>query len=441
MNQKNIITDSNSTNVPTNFKSSIEHDYKYWKTKPIFLKSNDTEKIINSENIEADLGKRKVYSKNEELPLPKNMVWKTMDTNNLDNLEQIKIFFENYYESCESDDQFKKKYTTNFLKWALGEKNICLSIVLNTNSANDLSNEKIIGFISAKIENMTVFDKSDNFAVITFLCADLVYRKKNIAQVLIDELTRRCVKHGIQQGCFLTPRYIPSPVMTFRTYYRPINYLKLQKYNFVDLEMMKQQNKKNPEKIHDMLQVDCDIKFDQTYNLNCVQMVTTHMDEVYKKYKMSMSKFNIHKNYTKKELECILLKNDIVKSYIIQDNNNNLIDFFSYYKLDYITKDNNLINGAYLFLYSCEMNNDKFIKNILKKLKDDNVDVFLVVDNMMIPEIIYSEILKNDEDSDDESFTKSYQYGFLKSSDKKFFNFFNWKCSSVKFNQICWNEF
>jgi hypothetical protein len=109
--------------------------------------------------------------------------------------------------------------------------------------------------------------------------------------------------------------------------------------------------------------------------------------------------------------------------------------------LSSIKNETELINAGYLFLYSCNMSTGRFIQDVIKTMKQDNIDVLNVTDTMIIPEIIYSQQLSIDENSDDESFAKSYQYGFLKGSGKIHLNFFNWKCPVIKSDRLSWTTF
>lgn len=427
---------------PTNIKNAKHHDYKYWKTKPM-QKIGDISYV--SQNIEQNLKNRKVYSGLEQLKLPESMKWINIDINNVRDknmLDKVSLFLRTNYltdettnnttgETTNDTDKFSLNYTSDFLKWSIGVDNICLAIVTK-------KSETICGFISASFRKITVFETTKKFAVVDFLCSHPVYKTKGIAQILIDEMIRQIVNEkDIHQGCFCTDRWIPSPVSTIRMYNRPINYIKLQKYEYIDLEFMKPILKRNPEKIQKLFDLVGPI------DENIIPMTEDHLTQVYKLYNIFMSRCNICINYTIDELKYYLLFNntDIVKSYVYIGSDGAVIDFFSYYKLNTIIKnERESINAGYLFLYSCNMSNGKFIQNIIKTIKNDNIDVFNVLDTLIIPDTIFSKKVDLCDESDDESFTESYQYGFLKSSVKKHLNFFNWKCPTVKSDLIFWPQ-
>lgn len=409
---------------PYSFNEAKKHNYSYWKTKPV---ANFGEISLVSQNIESNLENRKVYASDEEIKLPESMKWVSVDINNNESLSNVSKFLQTYYSTDDSDN-FSYDYTNDFLKWAIGNDNICLTIVSKKSNA-------ICGFISASFKKITVFEATKKFAVVNFLCAHPLYRTKNIAQTLIDEITRRTVKSGIQQGCFATQRLVPTPITTLRYYNRPTNYVKLQKYGFIDLEMMKPEKKRDPEKMQKM--------FDVVGDCGYIPMTLEHIEQVYKIYNTFINRYNIYVNYTLEDLSNNLLGNtNVVKSFVCVNNENIVTDFFSYYKLNYSVKNQtDKINVGYLFLYSCNMSTGKFIEGIIKTMKNNNIDLLNVRDTMIIPDIIYSQQLSVDENSDDESFTKSYQHGFLKGSEKLHLNFFNWKCPVIKSHQLSWPIF
>ena len=269
-----------------------------------------------------------------------------------------------------------------------------------------------------------------------------MYRKKKIAFTLIDEIVRLSVKSGVQQGCFTAERCVPSPITTIRFYHRPINYVKLQKYDFVDVEST---NEKHPEKIQKTFDVDGSIPE------NCVEMGDVYIDEVYQLYSSYINKYNIYVNYSKDQLTHYLLKNPtIVRSYVYLNENNNVVDFFSYYNLNSIVtakstsveNPNDKIFAGYLFLYTCnEIATSDFMGNLLKVATSNKLDVFNVTDTMIISEVLFASDVKNDCDSDNNDGNDSYQFGFLKGTGKVHFNFFNWKCPKITTKQLSWTTF
>lgn len=415
----------NQQNYPTTLTQAKKHEYKYWKTKPVTSLENPS---YISQNIEKNLENRKVYASNDEIKIPDSMRWEKIDISDKNMMDKISEFLQKHY-LIDDTGKFILHYTTEFLQWAIGKDNICLAIISKkTNS--------VCGFVSASFKILTVFEATKKFAVVDFLCAHPIYRSKNIAQILIDEIVRQIVKTGVHQGCFTTDRWIPTPTSSMRFYHRPLNYLKLQKYGFTDLELMKPEKNRNPEKIQK--------QFNLVGTAKCVPMTLDHINQVFQLYNIYISKYNIYTKYTLEELTHYLLSsNQIVNSYVYLDSENNVTDFFSYYKLSSaVVNTEEKINAGYLFLYATtSILESKLMNDIMLVMKNDNIDVLNVTDVMSVSDIIYSDKLNVDVESDDESFVKSYQHGFLKGSGKIHLNFFNWKCPTVTSDKISWTTF
>ena len=411
---------------PTSVTEGKKFTYNYWKNKPV---SNFDETPVFSKNIETDLTQRKVYGNDEPIKLPSSMKWVEIDINDTANIETICKFLRAYY-LVDDSGKYKLDYTKEFVKWAIESNGILLTIVSEKNNA-------ICGVVSASFRNMTVFEGKQTFGVVNFLCAHPVYRKKKIAYTLIDEIIRRIVKKGVHQGCFTTERCVPSPTSTLRFYHRPINYVKLNKFGFTDLELDKTPEQKNPEKIQKKIAVEPVIP--SSYK----PMELKHIPDVYRVYNKYINKYNIYSNYTTKELEHFLLNSDTVSSYVIVDNDNEIVDFVSYYKLNYFMDDTvEKITTAYLFLYSCnEINSTDFIDNLLKVVSHNKLDMLNVTDTMIISDCLFTHETTNGYDSDEDTYSKQYQHGFLKGSGKLHFNFFNWKCPTVLPKQLSWFAF
>lgn len=367
----------------------------FWNTKPV-LQYNETASV--SCNIE-DLSNRKLYNKQNPINLPNIMKWVIIDTKN--KIDNVCEFLNEY---C--DQSPKIKFTPDLLKLWLGHRNVLLGIVKKTDST-------LCGIIGCSIYKTTIYDKTNLFAHVVLLCAHNMYRKTNITQTMINELIRYLyVTHKISYGLFSSTKKLFQPVSVYSTYIRPLNYIKLCDAGFI---------KKTTNKI--ML-----VKKEE--NINYISMKESHLNDVYDVYSKYIIRFNLCCKYTKEEF-FYLLFNNLVKSYVIMENDK-IVDFVSYYTFQY-EKD---INVAQLFLYTSNTEcYDELICNLLNIISDD-VDMLLINDIGTIGETILTSVYKNtNEDSDQETYTKIYEYGFLKQN-KKYVNFFNWKSPYLPSNLI-----
>lgn len=411
---------------PTTINEGKKHKYTFWKNKPV-LHFDDIS--VKSNNLE-DLTKRKIYGTNE-ITLPVGMKWTELDINNKNIAQTISQFLIKYY-LVDDSGKFKLNYTDEFLKWVIGNDGMVLAILLEKNNA-------LCGLVSVTFEDVTVFESTQKFAVVNFLCIHPTYRGKKMVFSLLDEITRRVVQKGINQGCFTTERCIPTPVTTLRYYHRPLNYLKLFKLGFVDLESEKLPNKKNPENIQRLLNIVGKMPS------NYILMEEKHMETVLKIYNSYIKRYNIYVNYNIEKLKLLLL-NKFVKSYVILDKDNNIVDFVSYYMLNSFCEiheneqiKTEKINAGYLFLYTCNViRPSDFVPNILKIASLNGLDVFNTIDNMIMSDELFTHESFEDYESDEETFKKQYNYGFLKGTKKLHFNFFNWECPKLQPKQISW---
>ena len=167
---------------PLTLNEAKLYTYNYWSTKPV-MQLNTTSS--QSSNIIPSLKKIEIESK-----LPISMYWMKIKDDH--NLAHIANFLNNNYQKNET---FKLQYTSDFIKWILGNDGYMLTIL----TKNDNS---ICGCIGVSFKNLRVFEKKDKFAMAHLLCVHDVFKKKKMAQLLMDELSRRVVLDGVNQGCF-----------------------------------------------------------------------------------------------------------------------------------------------------------------------------------------------------------------------------------------------
>lgn len=409
---------------PLTLKDAKEFSYNFWKNKPV--KKLD-ENICIVQKICDNLSDRKSYG-SEPIKLPNGMKWMEVDTTNDLMMESIATFLK-LYNVNDTNYKFRYCYTRDYIRWALGERSILVTILSSDNS--------ICAVIGANLNNVTVFDKRDTFGVIKFICSHPTYRKKKIAYTLIDEMTRRIInKFNIDIGCFVTNRCVPSPIVALRLYNRPIDYVKLQKCGFVELEEGVKEEKKNPERIQEKFNVNGEMP------KNYLPMTETDLPQVFDLYNKFMTRFNVHQNYTIDELKLLLLNNSFVKSYV-ELNDDKVVDFISYYKLNYLNRETNQeVSAGYLFLYSCNTTNgEEMMRNLTRSVNYDDIDILIVYDSGLMSDILLTNDFDVADESDNESYSKMYQHRFLRGNKKYYFNFFNFKCSNIKPKQIHWNIF
>ena len=138
-----------------------------------------------------------------------------------------------------------------------------------------------------------------------------------------------------------------------------------------------------------------------------------------------MEKYNYHPIYSLDEFKHIFMDNEFVSSYVLEDENGNVIDFISYYtsktrvvKNTSENDENEFLNIAYLFYYTCvNTTSYKLLNELIYVVRDNNIDIFTAFD-IMENETILNEL------------------GFEEGSGILHYYLYNWKTKPVKNNQL-----
>lgn len=391
-----------SNKIETNKSlSNNQKTSKFWKSKPLMKESD----IFCRTSRLSDLNEKILYKGNNNNFLPDKLTWNTIEYKDKESLAVVSNFLNLYYKENNNIN-----FTTELLQLILGGDGFVLSIVTKNSNA-------LCGVVCVNIRKMIVYDKNQNFAFTNFLCSHPKYRKKGLMETISNELIRYLnVEKNIQQGIFFSKNKISQPFVSLRKYYRPLNYNRL-----VDLEFLKIEGKNDV--IHNKFSM-CNSQISPNY----ISMEKNHLNKVYELLNKYKSQFNISFYYTKNELENILLNNNIVKSYVILDESKEeIIDFISYYKIQYKGKNNGLVNAGYIFLYSLlKEYGESMLNNLIKIMNNDNIDIIYSYDDKNTMNILLSEKYNSNEDSDIETYDKVYEYKFIK-KEKKYGYLFNWE--------------
>lgn len=391
---------------PKNKEQAQLWDYKFWQTQPVTqLDSIATlPKIINNdlEHLKTD----------NETIMYKPYEWKEFDLNNELELSNVVNFLNKNYND-HNDEKNKKKFsqifTNDYIKWVLDVKNKKGGVL------GIVANSKIGGIICFTIKNMQCFDLTTEVCDVMYMCIHKSLREKGLAELMMKELTRRTVQKGIKIGMFSTYSYVPTPICEITEYQRPINYQKLYNLGFVTLD-----NK------NELPLAISEYKIVSTSK--GTKMSVTYIEEAYKKLCEYQDKYNIYEVFTLEQFIETFLDNNCVSSFVIMDKDNNVKDFYSYYK--YSIKDNkiikndesdeNVIKCAKMFIYtSNEITPLSLFKNAIIDAYGEGADVFMCSDIMENNEVCYDNVNK---------FTQTTSIAYL--------NTYNWECPEISPEQI-----
>lgn len=410
---------------PSTLDEAKNHEYSYWVNKPVKQMDDPNTKKGQFENLK----KRSLYSSNEPIDV-KMLDWKSVDLSSDEEMCEATDFINDHYV-IDAKEKFSLYYEANFIKWALGPTGELLTLKYGSH---------ILGTVGFTIRNMTVESHTGTFGEVNFLCVHPKYRtvnvkksnqsNKQLVHVLIDEAIRRIVNKGTTKGIFTTEKYIPTPTAAIRFFHRPLNYKKLFKHKFTILSG-------DVESVH--------TRFTETVEPQDYYKEATkeHLQNILELYNEYVIKYNVSIKYSKDELEHYLFS-PYTKTYIMKNKAGDVVDFVSYYLLSQsVVGTTEKINGAYLFLYSCNKEDIQLMaSNIIRLIiRDTDCDVFNVTDVMNNSDFLLSNKKYADEESDQEDYEKSYDNKFIKGSGKLNLNFFNFGTARMHSGQICWTSF
>ena len=381
-----------------------EWTYNFWNNQPVTQLSQKStlSKVIDSKLLNTLKEKYRTQTKMLE-----PYEWKTFDLNNDNDAIQVVDILNTYYVEGDDTNKFIQIYTVNYLQWLLGKDSIVFGVKAQTKTK-----EVIGGIICAKISEMQLYNKKENVVNVEMIYIHKKLRENGIFELLVNELKRICGEKGIRIGKFLTTSYIPTPVCKVEFYHRPINYRKLNKLDFVHLKKQGDANE---------LELACDdFKITQTDSKSVI-MTVNHIQGAYDVLCDYQDKYNIYEKHSLESFIETFYNNNCLSSYVILDKDENVQDFFSYYKFSLRNKDildrnsENHIRVARMYMYTSNITTPLTIyKSALICANKENIDVFTTTDIMENLEILYDNYSK---------FSKGITY--------KWINFYNWECPEI----------
>ena len=331
-------------------KKDIKKDYKFWNTQlvPHF-----------NEHLDIELGPLKSDFKKEDIKqtpyeLPDNMEWVDIDINKEEELEKLYNFLhENYLENV----HYKEQYNKEFLRWQFSpiknskHKNILISIQMN---------KEIIGFFSGLPMRLSIYGKEITVYNISFLCIHIEYRKHKLAEIMFKEMFRRTYLEDVYQNIFVSRKLIPKPFSECTYYYRIFDVDALADHGIKKVDLKKY-----------VIKDETTVKF-RPMEKKDVKSVTKLLYENQKKYKI----FSI---YSEDEVEhwFMPIKN-VIYSFVREDDNGNITDFASFYKIDAFIF-NHEENWSYIYFnIATSISSIELMENAMILAKQNGLDNYIV---------------------------------------------------------------
>ncbi|KAF5023060.1 hypothetical protein F66182_4872 [Fusarium sp. NRRL 66182] len=344
--------------------------YKFWQTQPVPKFGED------SSLKEGPLRIQKVEEVDKEpAALLSGFEWVTMD---LTKDEEIKEVYELLNKHYVEDDEamFRFNYSPSILRWAMmppGWKKEYHVGVRATQS------RALVAFISAIPVNLRVRENVVRCSEVNFLAIHKKLRGKRLTPVLIKEITRRSNLNEIWQGLYTAGVVLPKPVSTCRYFHRAINWQKLYECGFSPC----------PSNSKPQYQVRKYALPDSTGIKGLRPLEEKDLEAVMDLYKRYNARFDMTPEFSKEEAHHWFVPKvepngqQAVWTYVVEDENNKITDFFSFFCIESSAIGNakhNVIKVAYMFYYGTEVAlEDKFDKAALKKRLNELVHDALII--------------------------------------------------------------
>jgi glycylpeptide N-tetradecanoyltransferase len=342
---------------------ALTREYKFWDTQPV---PKLKELISANGPIEMD-------KKIESDQLPEGFEWTQLDLRESQPLQELTDFLDKYYIQ-DHKSEFKLHYSSDFIKWYLVADKYRPEMSLGIRV---IKSKLLVGIICGKIVRMQVHKNQIDMPEINFLCVHPKLRSKRMSPVLIREMTRQFNSLGYQQAIFTDERYLPTPIATVRFHHRALNINVLLETGFSKL-----QNKVTISGVKKAIKLPED-----PINKNFKKLEVRHLEQAYKIFNTYMERYSVHPIFDFQEFEALFLNNKFVTCYVLEDDNENVIDMVSYYILNLDVLKNNdkyqIIRQAYLFYYTSLLETPyRLIKDLLIIARNNSIDVFTATDIM-----------------------------------------------------------
>lgn len=339
--------------------------HNFWKTQPI-QDTSKKEKLNESKDILEDISN---LFTNNPLNLPENFNWNEINPNSESDIDDLYNFlYENYMQK---NDNFGLHYTKESLRWYLSNPKFYKNMFLFVKYKN-----KVVGFIIATPENISVFNKNDIIFNTTFLCVDKKIRDKSLGAIMIKELLRRMYFNNVKYGYYTSPLDLPNKLTMSNYYHRPLNIKKLLDINFIT-----KPNSISIKSFEKLYRVKDKKTTDyESLSLKTLNICVKEYNNYYKKYK-------IYQIMDEEEFKYKFFPvNNIIDTFIIKEDNNIKCLVSIFYLKSRILHNINYIDyniaQIYHYYYSDEKLFIEFLEDILIYLKDKNIDVVNWIEQM-----------------------------------------------------------
>ncbi|ODA79476.1 hypothetical protein RJ55_05069 [Drechmeria coniospora] len=344
----NLLRNMNLQDIMTGLAASGKNAkdmgaYKFWQTQPV-PKFGDEGKIVEEGPVRVQTIEE---VDKEPQPLVAGFDWVTVDLTSDEEMKEVYELLNGHY--VEDDEaMFRFNYSPEILRWAMMAPGWHRRYHVGVRATQS---RKLVAFISAIPCRLRVREKFIMCSEVNFLCIHKKLRGKRLAPVLIKEITRISNLNGVWQGLFTAGIVLPKPVSTCRYFHRSINWQKLNECGFSPL----------PAGSKPQYQIRKYALPENTATKGLRPMKEADTPAVQSLMKRYLSRFDMAPDFSEEELRHWLIPKpkveQVIWSYVVEDGNKNITDFFSFFCVESSVINNpkhDVIRVAYLFYYASE---------------------------------------------------------------------------------------
>lgn len=334
--------------------------HQFWDKQPVTKKTD----FVKSES-------RITPNVHEDKPvkLPENYVWVHV------NLPDLTGFL-NTYSYSKVGSAIKSYFTQDYMEWMYPE-------TTSTIIGIRLKDGTLIGCIAASCNTIILNKNTLKVARISNLCLHPKFRGQRLSSLLIRELKRQLNNKNISEFVFESSKMPHTPVVPLKFYDRSLNTKKIYKLGIVqlgkDVDYVQYENEL-------FLPKEPIFEPPAEYPKNAVAMVemkNEHIDAAYNLLCNYLKRYNFTEVFTRDEFVRRFYNNNVVKSYVVLNANNNVIDFASYYITMLKFKDSDYLSRGMVYYYTSTTETAyRLLYNLLVIAKNNNVDMFGAYNNM-----------------------------------------------------------
>jgi glycylpeptide N-tetradecanoyltransferase len=249
------------------------------------------------------------------------------------NSDVISAFLsENYVE--DDNNRFRYNYSNDFIYWYL-------STYTTINIGIKQDNE-LIGFICGRVNDLMLNATIIKAAEINFLCIKKTVRNNKLCPLLIKEITKRFNEIGIYEAIYTNETLYKNPLTKKTEYY--VRFLDIK--TSVDIGYII--SKATINEIENKLMLP---KL-KTGSKRLVKLDNhNYIDKCFELYNKYFNKFKCYEVFTK-DLFIKTFINEHINTFVLIENEN-VLDFISYYTIDVNVLQKNIIcKDAYIYYYT-----------------------------------------------------------------------------------------